>query len=104
MKFITFCTQWSTKDTEEGRKLLAEHADRPFSEFLEQMGVGKTLQSFIINTIGILQQRPTAMTVNMRKLLFFRKKSEFLKKLKMKKKSKIFFFARNLLQFFSKYY
>lgn len=62
MKFITFCTQWSTKDTEEGRKLLAEHADRPFSEFLEQMGVGKTLQSFIINTIGILQQRPTAMT------------------------------------------
>ncbi|KAF1762763.1 hypothetical protein GCK72_011026 [Caenorhabditis remanei] len=62
MKFITFCTQWSTKPSEEGRQLLGEMADRPFSEFLAQMGVGETLQSFIINTIGILQPRPTAMS------------------------------------------
>ncbi|ULT98441.1 hypothetical protein L5515_002956 [Caenorhabditis briggsae] len=62
MKFITFCTQWSTKPTEEGRQLLGDYSDRPFSEFLAQMGVAETLQSFIINTIGILQPNPTAMS------------------------------------------
>uniref|UniRef100_A0A8R1E329 Rab proteins geranylgeranyltransferase component A n=1 Tax=Caenorhabditis japonica TaxID=281687 RepID=A0A8R1E329_CAEJA len=62
MKFITFCTQWRGKPDAERRELLGAHADRPFGEFLKEMGVGETLQEFIINTIGILQPRPTAMT------------------------------------------
>ncbi|CAI2349567.1 unnamed protein product [Caenorhabditis sp. 36 PRJEB53466] len=60
MKFITFCTQWRGKPEPEGRELLGEHADRPFGEFLAKMGMNGTLQSFIIDTIGILEARPSA--------------------------------------------
>uniref|UniRef100_A0A1I7UXD1 Rab proteins geranylgeranyltransferase component A n=1 Tax=Caenorhabditis tropicalis TaxID=1561998 RepID=A0A1I7UXD1_9PELO len=62
MKFITFCTHWSTKAPEERREALGDHVDRPFSEFLAQMGVSEALQAVIIHTIGILQTRPTALS------------------------------------------
>lgn len=76
MKFITFCTQWSSKSEEERHQVLGEHADKPFSEFLKSMGVGETLQSFIINTLGILQPRPTAMSVGFSKTEEKRERSE----------------------------
>ncbi|CAB3401633.1 unnamed protein product [Caenorhabditis bovis] len=61
MKFITFCTQWRNKDEAEGRELLKEYDGKSFDEFLTSMDVGEKLKTFIINTIGILEPRPSTI-------------------------------------------